>query len=90
MKQVVIERRSRTPAATIAMSSAPHRKQVWMVKLDEVRPAVVVSREDAISGRPDVIIVPFSSTVFLRAPAGVPCRAGVAGLQKDSVALCPS
>lgn len=59
------------------------------MKLDEERPAVVVSREDAISGRPEVIIVPFSSTVPLRAPAGVACSAGVAGLDRDSVALCP-
>ena len=71
------------------MSKSPHRKQVWRVKLDKLRPAVVISRANTISSNKEVIVVPFSATIRLRPPAGVSCSAGTGGLPSDCVALCP-
>lgn len=71
------------------MSSSQHRREVWIVKLDKERPAVVVSRETIISGTKEVIVVPLSTTISLGAPAGVKCYAGVGNLPEDSTALCP-
>lgn len=71
------------------MSSSPHRREIWTVKLDKVRPAVVVSREAIISGQPEVIVVPLSASIRLGSPAGVKCSAGDGGLPEDSIALCP-
>jgi mRNA-degrading endonuclease toxin of MazEF toxin-antitoxin module len=71
------------------MSDTPHRRQIWNVKLDKERPAVVVSREAIISGTKEIIVVPLSASIKLSAPAGVLCAAGVGGLLQDSTALCP-
>lgn len=71
------------------MSSSPHRRQIWRVKLDKERPAIVVSRESIISGTKEIIVVPLSTTITLGAPAGVKCDAGVGSLPEDSTALCP-
>jgi mRNA-degrading endonuclease toxin of MazEF toxin-antitoxin module len=73
----------------MTMSKSPHRRQIWKVKLDKERPAVVVSRETMISGNKEVIVVPMSSSIPLGAPAGVRCFAGGNGLTEDSIALCP-
>lgn len=53
------------------------------------RPAVIVSREQSLSGLPEVIVVPFSKSFRLPPPAGVSCSAGDGGLPHDSIALCP-
>jgi mRNA-degrading endonuclease toxin of MazEF toxin-antitoxin module len=71
------------------MSDTPHRRQIWNVQLDKERPAVVVSREAMISGTKEIIVVPMSATIKLRAPAGIQCNAGVGGLPEDSTILCP-
>jgi mRNA-degrading endonuclease toxin of MazEF toxin-antitoxin module len=71
------------------MSNTPHRRQIWNVKLDKERPAVVVSREAMISGTKEIIVVPMSGTIKLGSPAGVKCPAGMGGLTEDSTALCP-
>ena len=71
------------------MSDTPHRRQIWNVKLDKVRPAIVVSRENMISGNKEIIVVPLSATIKLGAPAGVKCFAGMGDLEEDSTALCP-
>ena len=71
------------------MSKSPHRRQIWKVKLDKERPAVVVSREAIISGTKEIIIVPMSASIPLGSPAGVRCVASGNGLREDSTALCP-
>ena len=68
------------------MNGDPLRGEVWIVRIDKRRPAIVLSAE-AFAGAPKLLIVPLTSQLHREAlPATVRIPKGTAGLSRACVA----
>ena len=66
----------------------PRRGEVYLVRLDKDRPAVVVSADALNRYAFDVCVVPITSVERPRFSLRVPLQSGQAGLSRDSWAKC--
>jgi mRNA interferase MazF len=66
----------------------PHRGEVYLVRLDKDRPALVVSSDALNRYALDVCVVPITSVERPRFSLRVPLHSGQAGLSRDSWAKC--
>ena len=66
----------------------PRRGEVYLVRLDKDRPALVVSADALNRYALDVCVVPITSVERPRFSLRVPLQSGQAGLSRDSWAKC--
>jgi len=66
----------------------PRRGEVYLVRLDKDRPALVVSADALNRYALDVCVVPIASVERTRFSLRVPLQSGQAGLSRDSWAKC--
>jgi len=66
----------------------PRRGEVYLLRLDKDRPALVISSDSLNRHALDVCVVPITSVQHGRFALRVPIRAGDGGLSRDSWAKC--
>jgi mRNA interferase MazF len=66
----------------------PRRGEVYLVRLDKARPALVISANALNRHALDVCVVPMTSVKRLRFSLRVQVKPGEAGLRRDSWAKC--
>jgi mRNA-degrading endonuclease toxin of MazEF toxin-antitoxin module len=71
-----------------ASKIAPHRREVYLVKLDKPRPAVVLSIDELNAFALDVCLIPITTIQRGNFPMRVRIEAGDGGLNSVSWAKC--
>ena len=66
----------------------PHRGEIYMVRLDKNRPALVISTDALNRYALDVCVVPLTTVVRQNFSLRVQVKAGEGGLSRDSWAKC--
>ena len=70
------------------MPPYPRRGEVYLAKLDKLRPVLILSIDALNKHALDVCVVPITSKEHLRFSARVPIKAGEGGLDYDCWAKC--
>jgi len=66
----------------------PRRGEIYWIKVDKRRPAIVISADALNRHAPDVCVIPITTAEHTRFSLRVPIRAGEGGLPSDSWAKC--